>query len=273
MTWRASRAPSSPLRASRSCPTRWPRAPVPAARSRSRAGRARDGGQGGLQPRPARSATATSGGHPSGSTPIKSRDARDADCHHPLPQHLFARARRPVDTVSIRRASCSQACSPSQMANVRTYEITNSGVAAERNCRAAALLPSRPASRASRRRIRAACSSPATRCPVAPATSERLGQPEPARNQQAPRPTSVNNTAATLEEVLEHYKAVLPARGRSRPRPQPLLTTQPGVAPPVHRPSVHRRRGSRAAGIPAQDLIGCRGMTRSLTHAVAAGRC
>ena len=126
MTWRRSRAPSSPRRASRSSPTRWRRAPfrcpipIPVwTRSRLRASLSSTGRAG--------SATATSAAI---RAPARrsSRGRRARRLPHPLPRHrdrvsAAGRQRR------LRRASCSQPCSPSQMANVRTYEITNSGVA------------------------------------------------------------------------------------------------------------------------------------------------
>jgi cytochrome c peroxidase len=41
-----------------------------------------------------------------------------------------------------------------------------------------------------------------------------------------------NNTAATLEDVLEHYKQFF-KRVQTINTAAPLLTTQPGVTPPV----------------------------------------
>jgi len=41
-----------------------------------------------------------------------------------------------------------------------------------------------------------------------------------------------NNTAATLEEVVEHYKQFFRRVAIQAPQ-APLLTTQPGVIPPV----------------------------------------
>ena len=45
-------------------------------------------------------------------------------------------------------------------------------------------------------------------------------------------PYFVSNTAATLEEVLDHYKAFFQRVAIQAPT-APLLTTQPGVVPPV----------------------------------------
>jgi cytochrome c peroxidase len=45
-------------------------------------------------------------------------------------------------------------------------------------------------------------------------------------------PYFMNNTAATLEEVLEHYKQFF-KRVQIQMPTAPLLTTQPGVTPPV----------------------------------------
>lgn len=42
----------------------------------------------------------------------------------------------------------------------------------------------------------------------------------------------INNTAATLEEVVEHYKQFFKRVAIVAPT-APLLTTQPGVVPPV----------------------------------------
>jgi cytochrome c peroxidase len=42
-----------------------------------------------------------------------------------------------------------------------------------------------------------------------------------------------NNTAATLEDVLEHYKQFFKFVAIQQPA-APLLTTKPGVVPPVH---------------------------------------
>jgi cytochrome c peroxidase len=42
-----------------------------------------------------------------------------------------------------------------------------------------------------------------------------------------------NNTAATLEDVVEHYKHFFKRVAIQAPA-APLLTTQPGVVPPVH---------------------------------------
>jgi hypothetical protein len=42
-----------------------------------------------------------------------------------------------------------------------------------------------------------------------------------------------NNTAATLEDVVEHYRQFFKRVAIVAPA-APLLTTQPGVVPPVH---------------------------------------
>jgi cytochrome c peroxidase len=46
-------------------------------------------------------------------------------------------------------------------------------------------------------------------------------------------PYFINNTAATLEDVVEHYKQFFKSVEVLAPA-APLLTTQPGVVPPVH---------------------------------------
>ena len=225
-------APSSPRRASESFPTRWRRAPFPLPNPDPELDALETAGKAVFN-RVLRAMPRKPGWPSERQHADHSGDGRNAHCPHPVPPHR-------VHVTRVRSTPWSpprflfKACSPSQMANVRTYEITNSGVAAERNYSAEALLPSRRASRASRRRIQAGCSSPAIRCPAAPATSEQLRQPGPARNQQGPRPTSWSNTAATLEEVLDHYKAFFQRVEIQAPTRAPLLTTQPGVVPPVH---------------------------------------
>src|SRR6185369_11273916 len=67
------------------------------------------------------------GGHPSGSTPILQGTPGTPTAlvrYH----DIMTACPRPIDTVSPARFSFAP-CSASQMANVRTYEITNSGVA------------------------------------------------------------------------------------------------------------------------------------------------
>ena len=95
-------------------------------------------------------------------------------------------------------------------------------------------------------------------------------------------PYFVNNSVATLEDMLEHYKQFF-KRVQTQNAAAPLLTTQPGVTPPViDRPFtdaevpalLDRRRGSGAAGLPAQALIDrARGiMTPSGSAGTGAGR-
>ena len=65
----------------------------------------------------------------------------------------------------------------------------------------------------------------------APGTSSTWIHPRACADSARPRPTSSNNTAATLEEVVEHYQAVLQAGRDPGPHWPPLLTAQPGVVP------------------------------------------
>jgi cytochrome c peroxidase len=167
-------------------------------------------------------------GHPSGSTPILQGTPGTPTAI--VRYHDIATAcPKPVDTVNPPRFSFA-ACSPSQMNNVRTYEITNSGVA-----------PSGTA-----------CGGPAPQppCVTRVTTSDpgRLlltGYPAPGgpgdiQHMDVPglhgisrtAPYFSNNTAATLEDMLEHYKQFFKRVAVVAPA-APLLTTQPGVVPPV----------------------------------------
>jgi hypothetical protein len=60
---------------------------------------------------------------------------------------------------------------------------------------------------------------------------QRLG-PEGQIEARSTAPYFMNNTAATLEDVLEHYKQFF-TRVQVQNPAAPLLTTQPGVTPPV----------------------------------------
>ena len=135
---------------------------------------------------------------------------------------------RPVDTASPPRFAFA-ACSASQLSTVRTYQITNSGVASGTPCGGA---PPQPA------------------CVTRLTTSDpgRLlltGYPDPGgrgdiqhmdvpslRGSGRTAPYFSNNSAATLEEMLDHYSQFFKRVSTQNPA-APLLTTKPGVVPPV----------------------------------------
>ena len=222
----------------------------PAARSRSRAERPGDGWQVGLQPGmrpvPRRSWAAIRAAAP--------RSCRARRARRP-PSSVTTTSStacpRPVDNVSPPRFSFAP-CSPSQMENVRTYEITNSGVAPSGTpCGGALLSP--PASPGSRRRIRAACSSPATRLAGGPGDIQHMDIPN-LRGISRTAPYFMNNTAATLEEMLEHYKQFFKRVADPEPCRAPAHHAA-GSHSAGHRPSVYRRRGSGAPRLPSQALI------------------
>jgi cytochrome c peroxidase len=168
------------------------------------------------------------GGHPSGSTPIL--QGTEGTPTALIRYHtIFSTCPRPVDTVSPPRF-LFKACSPSQMANVRTYEITNSGVPPSGTaCGGAA--PQPPCV------TRVTSSDPGRMLltgypvPAGPGDIEHFDIPG-LRGISRSAPYFVNNTAATLEEVLDHYKAFFQRVAIQAPA-APLLTTQPGVVPPV----------------------------------------
>jgi hypothetical protein len=168
------------------------------------------------------------GGHPSGSTPIMQGTPGTPTAL--IRYHAIQSAcPRPVDTVSPPRF-VFKACSASQMENVRTYEITNSGVAPSGTpCGGA---PPQPACV-----TRVTISDPGrmllTGYPVpgGPGDIEHFDNPS-LRGISRTAPYFHNNTAATLEEVLEHYTAFFKRVAIQQPA-APLLTTQPGVVPPV----------------------------------------
>ena len=168
------------------------------------------------------------GDHPSGSVPLllgplgtPTNVARYHD--------ILTTCPRPVDNVTPPRFSFKP-CTPTQMKNVRTYQITNSGAS--------------PAG--------TACGGPAPQppCVTRLTTSDpgRLlltGFPQPGgpgdiQHFDIPglhgiaktAPYFHNNSADTLEEMLEHYKQFFKRVAVQNPG-APLLTTQPGITPPV----------------------------------------
>lgn len=168
------------------------------------------------------------GGHPSGSTPILQGTQGTPTAL--IRYHTIATAcPRPVDTANPPRFVFA-ACSPSQMRNVRTYEITNSGVAPSGTPCGVAGQPACI--------TRVTTSDPGrmllTGYPVpgGPGDIEHLDNPSLFGISRT-APYFSNNTAATLEDVLDHYKAFFKRVAIQAPA-APLLTTQPGVVPPVH---------------------------------------
>jgi cytochrome c peroxidase len=116
------------------------------------------------------------------------------------------------------------------MKNVRTYEITNSGVAPSGTpCGGP---PPQPGCV-----TRVTSSDPGRLlltgypAPGGPGDIEHMDVPS-LRGISQSAPYFSNNTAATLEDVLEHYKQFFKRVAIQAPG-APLLTTQPGVVPPV----------------------------------------
>jgi cytochrome c peroxidase len=167
-------------------------------------------------------------GHPSGSTPIQQGVQGTATAivrYH----GIQTACPRPIDTLNPPRF-VFQSCSPSQMENVRTYEVTNSGVT-----------PSGTA-----------CGGPApqpacvTRVTISdPGRMLLTGYPVPGgpgdiqhfdvpslRGISRTAPYFHNNTAATLEDVIDHYKQFFIFVTIQQPTAA-FLTTQPGIVPPV----------------------------------------
>jgi cytochrome c peroxidase len=168
------------------------------------------------------------GGHPSGSTPIL-QGAQGTATAIVRYHGIQTACPRPVDTVSPPRYVFQQ-CSPSQLENVRTYEITNSGVAPSGTpCGGPAPQPACV--------TRVTISDPGrmllTGYPVpgGPGDIQHFDVPS-LRGISRTAPYFHNNTAATLEDVVEHYKQFFLFVAITQPA-APLLTTQPGVTPPV----------------------------------------
>jgi cytochrome c peroxidase len=167
-------------------------------------------------------------GHPSGSTPITQGAAGTPTAL--VRYHDIATAcPRPVDNVTPPRFSFAP-CSASQMKNVRTYEITNSGVVPSGTpCGGGGPQPACV--------TRVTTTDPGrlllTGYPVAggPGDIQHMDIPS-LRGISRTAPYFMNNTAATLEEMLEHYKQFFKRVEVQNPA-APLLTTKPGVTPPV----------------------------------------
>ena len=168
------------------------------------------------------------GGHPSGSTPIVQGTAGTPT--ELVRYHDIATAcPRPVDNIVPPRFSFAP-CSASQMKNVRTYEITNSGLAPGGTPCGGALPQPACVTRVTN-------SDPGrlllTGYPAAGGRGDIQHLDTPSlRGLSRTAPYFSNNTAATLEEMLEHYKQFFKRVQVQNPA-APLLTTQPGVTPPV----------------------------------------
>ena len=167
-------------------------------------------------------------GHPSGSTPIL--QGTQGTATELVRYHAIATAcPRPVDSVTPPRFLFAQ-CSPSQMKNVRSYEITNSGVAPSGfPCGGAAPQPACV--------TRITTSDPGrlllSGYPLAGGRGDIEHMDTPSlRGISRTAPYFMNNTAATLEDMLEHYKQFFKRVEVQNPA-APLLTTKPGVTPPV----------------------------------------
>jgi cytochrome c peroxidase len=167
-------------------------------------------------------------GHPSGSTPIL-QGAQGTATAIVRYHGIQTACPRPVDTVNPPRFVFPQ-CSPSQLENVRTYEITNSGVAPSGTpCGGAAPQPACV--------TRVTISDPGrmllTGYPVpgGPGDIQHFDVPS-LRGISRTAPYFHNNSAATLEDMLDHYKQFFIFVAIQQPTAA-FLTTQPGIVPPV----------------------------------------
>jgi cytochrome c peroxidase len=168
------------------------------------------------------------GVHPSGSVPIVQGSPGTPTAL--LRYHdILTACPRPVDSASPPRFLFTP-CSASQMKNVRTYQITNSGVAPSGTpCGGAAPQPACV--------TRVTTSDPGRLlltgypAPGGPGDIQHMDIPS-LRGIGRTAPYFSNNTAATLEEMLDHYQQFFKRVQVQNPA-APLLTTQPGVTPPV----------------------------------------
>ena len=167
-------------------------------------------------------------GHPSGSVPIV--QGTPGTPTELVRYHDIATAcPRPVDTVVPPRFDFKP-CSASQMKNVRTYEITNSGVAPSGTACGGAV-PQPPCV------TRLTTSDPGrlllTGYPAAGGRGDIQHMDTPSlRGLSRTAPYFSNNMAATLEEMLDHYTQFFKRVQVQNPA-APLLTTKPGITPPV----------------------------------------
>ena len=166
--------------------------------------------------------------HPSGSVPILQGTPGTPTAL--VRYHAIATAcPRPVDTVSPPRFDFKP-CSASQMKNVRTYQITNSGTAPSGTpCGGGGAQP--PCI------TRVTTSDPGRLlltgypAPGGPGDIEHMDIPS-LRGVSRTAPYFSNNTAATLEEMLDHYTQFFKRVQVQNPA-APLLTTRPGVVSAV----------------------------------------
>lgn len=166
--------------------------------------------------------------HPSGSAP-QLQGPSGTPTNIARYHDILTTCPRPVDNVTPPRFSFTP-CTPSQMKNVRTYQITNSGAPPSgTTCGGAA--PQPPCV------TRLTTSDPGRLLltgfpqPGGPGDIQHFDIPG-LRGIARTAPYFHNNTAATLEEMLEHYKQFFKRVAVQNPN-APLLTTQPGVMPPV----------------------------------------
>ncbi len=168
------------------------------------------------------------GGHPSGSTPIL-QGTQGTPTALARYHDILTACPRPIDNVSPPRFAFAP-CSANQMKNVRTYEITNSGVAPSGSpCGGASPQPACV--------TRLTTSDPGrlllTGYPDVGGRGDIQHMDVPSlRGISRTAPYFMNNSAATLEEMLEHYKQFFKRVQVQNPA-APLLTTQPGATPPV----------------------------------------
>ena len=167
-------------------------------------------------------------GHPSSSVPIL-LGAAGTPTGIVRYHDVMTACPRPVDNVVPPRFDFKP-CSVSQMKNVRTYEITNSGVAPGGTpCGGGGGQP--PCV------TRLTTSDPGrlllTGYPAAggPGDIQHMDIPG-LRGLSRTAPYFSNNTAATLEEMLDHYTQFFKRVQVQNPA-APMLTTKPGVSPPV----------------------------------------
>jgi cytochrome c peroxidase len=168
------------------------------------------------------------GNHPSGSVPLLTGPLGTPT--NVVRYHdILTTCPRPVDTVTPPRFAFTP-CTPSQMKNVRTYQITNSGTSPTGTA-CGGQAPQPPCV------TRLTTSDPGRLLltgfpqPGGPGDIQHFDIPS-VRGIARTAPYFHNNTAATLEDMLEHYKQFFKRVAVQNPG-APFLTTQPGVTPPV----------------------------------------
>jgi len=167
-------------------------------------------------------------GHPSTSAPIVQGIAGAPATNIVRYHDIMTACPRPVDTAVPPRFSFAP-CTPSQMANVRTYQITNNGIAPNPACGGPS--PQPPCV------TRLTSSDPGRflltgfPAPGGPGDMQKFDN-MPLRGISRTAPYFSNNSAATLEAMLDHYKQFYKRVEVQNPA-APILTTRPGVLPPV----------------------------------------